>query len=46
MQANMDNSSSGNRTGMDQFSFQSQGKAVPKNVQTTAQLHPSHMLAK
>ena len=29
-----------------QFSFQSQGKAMPKNVQTTAQLYSSHMLAK
>ena len=29
-----------------QFSFQSQRKAVPKNAQTTAQLHSSHMLAK
>ena len=29
-----------------QFSFQSQRKAMPKNVQTTAQLHSSHMLAK
>ena len=27
------------------FSFQSQRKAMPKNVQTTAQLHSSHMLA-
>ena len=27
-------------------SFQSQKKAMPKNVQTTAQLHSSHMLAK
>ena len=27
-----------------QFSFQSQRKAMPKNVQTTAQLHSSHML--
>ena len=27
-----------------QFSFQSQRKAVPKNVQTTTQLHSSHML--
>ena len=26
--------------------FQSQGKAIPKNAQTTAQLHSSHMLAK
>ena len=29
-----------------QFSFQSQGKASPKNVQTTIQLHSSHMLVK
>ena len=29
-----------------QFSFQSQRKAVPKNVQTTAQLHSSHTLVK
>ena len=28
-----------------QFSFQSQRKAMPKNVQTTAQLHSSHTLA-
>ena len=28
------------------FSFQSQRKAMPKNVQTTEQLHSSHMLAK
>ena len=28
------------------FSFQSQRKVMPKNVQTTAQLHSSHMLAK
>ena len=27
------------------FSFQSQRKAMPKNAQTTAQLHLSHMLA-
>ena len=27
------------RTGKGQFSFQSQRKAMPKNVQTTAQLH-------
>ena len=26
--------------------FQSQGKAMPKNAQTTAQLHSSHTLAK
>ena len=29
-----------------QFSFQSQRKAMPKNAQTTAQFHSSHMLAK
>ena len=29
-----------------QFSFQSQRKAMPKNAQTTAQLHSSHMLTK
>ena len=28
------------------FSFQSQRKATPKNVQTSAQLHSSHMLVK
>ena len=38
--------SSGNRTGKDQFSFQSQRRAVPKNIQTIAQLHSPHTLAK
>ena len=38
--------SSGHKTGQDQFSFQSQRTAMPKNVQTTTQLHSSHMLAK
>ena len=38
--------SSGHRTGNDQFSFQSQRKAMPKNAQTTAQLHSSHTLVK
>ena len=38
--------SSGHRTGKGQFSFQSQRKAMPKNVQTTVQLHLSHTLAK
>ena len=36
--------SSGHRTGKGQFSFQSQRKAMPKNSQTTAQLHSSHTL--
>ena len=34
------------RTGKGQFSFQSQRKAMPKNAQTTVQLHSSHMLVK
>ena len=38
--------SSGHRTGKGQFSFHSQRKAMPKNAQTTAQLHSSHMLVK
>ena len=38
--------SSGHRMGKDQFSFQSQRKAMPKNAQTTTQLHSSHTLAK
>ena len=38
--------SSGHRTGKHQFSFQSQRKAIPKNAQTTAQLHSSHTLVK
>ena len=36
--------SSGHGTGKHQFSFQSQRKAMPKNAQTTTQLHSSHML--
>ena len=40
------NLSSGHRTGKGQFSFQSQRKAMPKNDQTTAQLHSSHTLVK
>ena len=38
--------SSDHRTGKGQFSFQSQRKAMPKNAQTTAQLHSSHTLVK
>ena len=34
----------GHRTGKGQFSFQYQRKAMPKNAQTMAQLHSSHML--
>ena len=38
--------SSGHRTGKGQFSFQSQRKAMPKNVQIITQLHSSHTLVK
>ena len=34
------------QTGKGQFSSQSQRKAMPKNAQTTAQLHSSHTLVK
>ena len=36
----------GHRTGKGQLSFHSQRKAMPKNAQTTTQLHSSHMLVK
>ena len=38
--------SSSHRTGKGQFSFQSQRKVTPMNVQTTVQLCSFHMLAK
>ena len=38
--------SSGHKTGKGQFSFQFQRKAMPKNAQTTTQLHSSHTLVK
>ena len=38
--------SSGHRTGKGQFSFQSQRKAMPKNAQTTIQLHSFHTQVK
>ena len=34
------------KTGKGQFSFQFKRKVMPKNAQTTTQLHSSHMLAK
>ena len=37
---------SDHRTGKRQFSFQSQRKAIPKNAQTTTQLHSSNMASK
>ena len=36
----------GYRTGKGQFSFQSQRKAMPENIQTAIQLHLSHTLVK
>ena len=38
--------SSGHKIGKGHFSFQFQRKAMPKNAQTTAQLHSSHVLVK
>ena len=37
---------SGHKNGKGEFSFQSQRKAMSKNVQATAQLHSSPMLVK
>ena len=36
----------GHRVGKDPFSFQSQGRAMPKNVQATTELHSLHVLAR
>ena len=45
MPANLENSAvSIHTTGKGQFSFPSQRKTMPKNAQTTAQLHSSHTL--
>ena len=46
MPANVENSAVATGLEKGQFSFQSQRKAMPKNAQTTAQLHSSHTLAK
>ena len=46
MPANLENSSVATGLEKGQFSFQSQRKATPKNVQTTTQLYSSHTLAK
>ena len=43
MSANLENSS-GHRTGKGQFSFQSQRRVMPKNVETTTQLYSFHLL--
>ena len=45
MPANLENSAAA--TGLEKvFSFQSQRKAMPRNVQTTTQLHSFYTLAK
>jgi len=46
MPANLENSAVATRLEKGQFLFQSQRKAMPKNVQTTTQLHSFHMLAR
>ena len=46
MPANLENSTVGHRIRKGQFSFQSQRRAMPKNPQTTTQLHLSYTLAK
>ena len=43
--ANLEKSAD-HRTGKGQFSFQSQRRVMPKNVQTTTQLCSFHMLAR
>ena len=44
MPANLENSSD-HRPGKSHFSLQSQRRVMPKNVQTTVQLHLFHMLS-
>ena len=46
MPANLENSAVATGLEKVKFSFKSQRKAMPKNVQTISQLHSSHMLAK
>ena len=46
MPANLEKLISAHVTGKGQFSFQSQRRTMPKIVQTTAQLHSSHTLAR
>ena len=46
MPANLENSVVAKRLEKGHFSFQSQRKSMPKNAQTTAQLHSSHTLSK
>ena len=42
MPTNLENPTSGHRTGKGKFSFQFQRKTMPENAQTTAQLHSCH----
>ena len=44
--SNFGKPSNSHRTRKGQFSFQSQRKAMPKNIQTTAQLCSFHLLAR
>ena len=44
MSANLENSAVATGLAKVNFSFQSQSRAVPKNVQITVQLHSFHML--
>ena len=46
MPANLENSAVATALEKSQFSFQSQNRSMPKNVQTTIQLHSFHMLAR
>ena len=46
MPANLENSAVTRGLEKGPFSFQSQRRVIPNTVQTTAQLHSSHMLAK
>ena len=46
MPANLENSAMATELEKVQLSFQSQKRAMPKNVQTTTQLHSSHTLVK
>ena len=45
MPTNLENAAVAKETGKGQFSFQSQRKAMPKNAETTTQLHSFYMLA-
>ena len=46
MPANLENSSVASGLEKNKFSFQSQRRTKPENVQTTIQLHSFHMLVR